>query len=188
MFALQNDPAAEELRLRVATPADRAALTVLVARSFRTLAAGFYGAAQLEAAIGTVIRVDEGLVADGTYFIVEQGARAVACGGYSERISAVPGGRSEPRPEIRAMFVAPEMAGCGLGNLLLRHAERRLARAGHARVYLHATLSGEPFYRRRGYVFEARLFVPLPNSAPLECVTMSRALEPVALTATRDTR
>ena len=179
MFALQNDAAADELRLRVATPADRAALSALVARSFRTLAAGFYSAAQLEAALGTVIRVDEGLVTDGTYFVVEQGARAVACGGYSERLSAVPGGGCEPRPQVRAMFVAPEMAGCGLGNLLLRHAERRLARAGHPRAYLHATLSGEPFYRRRGYVFEARIFVPLPNSAPLECVTMSRALDPV---------
>ena len=76
------------------------------------------------------------------------------------------------------MFVAPEVAGRGLGSLLLRHAEHGLASAGHSRSYLHATLSGEPFYRRRGYVFEARLLVPLPASAPLECITMSRSLTP----------
>src|SRR5262245_55359762 len=107
MFDLQNSPA-KTLRLRVATPADMPQLTALIARSFRTLAAGFYPTPQLEAAIGTVIRVDHGLVADGTYFLLEQGGRAVACGGYSERISAVPGASADPRPEVRAMFVAPE--------------------------------------------------------------------------------
>src|SRR3954447_17603609 len=102
MFGLQNSTTGQ-VRLRPATAADIAELTALVARSFRTLAAGFYAAPQLEAAIGTVIRVDPGLVADGTYFVVEQGGRAVACGGYSERISAVPGAGSCLRPEVRAM-------------------------------------------------------------------------------------
>src|SRR5690349_10781898 len=146
MFDIQN-AATGSLRLRTATPADAGRLAPLVARSFRTLAAGFYTAAQIEAALGPVIRVDAGLLADGTYFVLEQGERAVACGGYSERISAVPGWSGERRPEVRAMFVAPEMAARGLGTRLLREAEGQLRRAGHARSYLHATLSGEAFYR-----------------------------------------
>ena len=59
MFGLQNS-AMDQVRLRPATPADIAELTGLVARSFRTLAVDFYAAPQLEAAIGTVIRVDHG--------------------------------------------------------------------------------------------------------------------------------
>src|SRR5262249_55577639 len=35
-----------------------------------------------------------------------------------------------------------------------------------------------PFSRGRGSVFEARLLVPLPACAPLECITMSRSLVP----------
>ena len=46
MFGLQNNDT-DHVRLRVATPADIAGLTELVARSFRTLGAGFYTAAQL---------------------------------------------------------------------------------------------------------------------------------------------
>ena len=180
MFGIQNGASGvrEGIGLRVATPADMETLTALVSRSFRTLAAGCYSQAQIEASLGTVIRVDPGLLSDGTYFVVERDGRPVACGGYSDRVSAVPGAKVERRAEVRAMFVAPEWASRGLGTVLLREAEAALTRAGHTRSYLHATLSGEPFYRRRGYGVEARIVVPLPGAHELECITMSRRIAP----------
>src|SRR5215467_3230372 len=82
-------------RLRVAAPEDVPDLQRLIEVSVRGLQAGDYSAEQLDASLKTVYGVDTQLIADGTYFVVEQAADAgqdlkgkaiiVGCGGWSRR-------------------------------------------------------------------------------------------------------
>ena len=75
------------MRLRLATAADIPALTALIERSVWALQNDDYTAAQIEGALGTIYGVDPQLVADGTFFVVEDGQPGVpvACGGWSKR-------------------------------------------------------------------------------------------------------
>lgn len=70
---------------RLATLADVPALEALIPLSARTLQLGYYTAAQIEGALGTVFGVDTQLIRDGTYFVAVDPATAavVGCGGWS---------------------------------------------------------------------------------------------------------
>ena len=165
------------LEVRLAGAADLARLDALVERSFRGLGAAHYAPGQLDAALGPAIRVDRGLVADGTYFAVERAGELVACGGWSARIATardVP--LPSPRAEVRAMFVAPEHAGRGIGRVLLAAAEHAIAEAGFDVAYLLATRSGLAFYLRAGYVALAEHRIARPGGEALEVTCMQRAL------------
>ena len=48
--------------------------------------------------------------------------------------------------------MAPDWARRGVGSALLRHAEAAIAAAGHRRIRLGASLSGQAFYERHGYL------------------------------------
>ena len=71
--------------LRLACMGDVPALEELIPLSVRALQAGHYSSAQMEAALGPVFGVDRQLIADGTYFVVEDAGRIVGCGGWSRR-------------------------------------------------------------------------------------------------------
>jgi GNAT superfamily N-acetyltransferase len=117
-------------RLRLAVPDDVAVLQALIARSARGLSAGYYTPAQTEAAIRYVFGVDSQLIADRTYFVIEDDAQVVACGGWSRRrtLFGVDQGKSGTDPlldpvteraRIRAFFVDPRMTRRGLGRQLM---------------------------------------------------------------------
>ena len=95
--------------LRTAEAADIPAMEALIARSGVALSVGFYSPEQAEALTRHVFGVDTQLVADRTYFVIEDLAGIVACGGWSKRrttslgkTSAMPtlsrSGRPSPRP------------------------------------------------------------------------------------------
>src|SRR3954470_23538124 len=105
---------------RVACVEDIPALEELIPVSVRKLQADYYSTTQMEAALGPVFGVDQQLIRDGTYFVVEDAGQIVGCGGWSKRKSLFGGddARREPdvelRPEdpvrIRAFFVHPSWA------------------------------------------------------------------------------
>ena len=66
------------LRIRLAEAGDIPMLRELIEASVRGLQAGDYSPAQLENALRTVYGVDSQLIADGTYFAVEETDAAVA--------------------------------------------------------------------------------------------------------------
>ena len=168
---------ANDILIRPATLDDLPRLAALVERSFRGLARDHYTPDQIQAALGPAIRVDRGLVADGTYFAAELGGEIVGCGGWSARIPTVNDAPlPSPHAEVRAMFVAPEHAGRGVGRALLRAAEGAIAGAGFAVSHLVATRSGVAFYRRAGYEAFAEHDVRLPGGQVLPCVCMRRRL------------
>jgi GNAT superfamily N-acetyltransferase len=140
------------------------------------LARGYYSEAQIAAALGTVIRLDVGLIAERSYFVVEHANQLLACGGYSTRLATIPGEDLGGEPEVRAMFVAPEHKGHGRGFKLLRHVEQQIRQLGHAESHLLATQSGAAFYVRAGYHADAPYVLTLPSGLTLPLTAMSRVL------------
>lgn len=122
--------------------------------------------------------LDNQLVADRTYFVVEAEHQLAGCGGWSRRATLYGGdqtpGRSaallDPRSDaarVRAMYTHPHFARRGVGRLILSLCEHAAAAEGFRLVELVATLSGLPLYTACGYQpvehFEdARGGVPVP--------------------------
>ncbi len=175
------------LTLRPATADDAPAIDALIARSVHGLQAGDYTRAQRDAALGQVFLTDRGLIADGTYLVVENPAGAVVgAGGWSDR-RALHGGhthddtgeRIDPAEEparIRAFFVDPTVSRQGVASAILVACEQAARERGFARMAMGATLTGVPFYARRGYVEVGREQAPLPTGETLAIVLMEREI------------
>ena len=175
-------------KLRNATAADTPALHELIARSARGLSGQDYRPQQIEGALQGAFGVDSQLLADETYFVVEDQGRIVACGGWSFRSTLFGGdaraGRDssilDPKTQaakIRAFFVDPQHARRGIGTLLLEHCERQARARGYARVELMATLPGAKLYAARGYVGAAMVRFELGAGEFIEFIPMRKELE-----------
>jgi GNAT superfamily N-acetyltransferase len=167
------------LNPRLATLADLPALTALMDSAIGELQRGFLDAEQI-AASRTIMGLDSQLVADGTYFVIEDAATgAIAgCGGWSRRATMYGGDHSPGRDaalldpavdaaRVRAMYTAPAFARRGVGRLILSLCEAAARAEGFARVELAGTLSGQPLYEACGYAVierfeDARGGVPVP--------------------------
>jgi GNAT superfamily N-acetyltransferase len=55
------------------------------------------------------------------------------------------------RPHLRSLYVAPAVAGLGIGTRLLAAVESELRRRGASALWVAATLNAVAFYRRRGF-------------------------------------
>jgi GNAT superfamily N-acetyltransferase len=117
----------------------------------------------------------------------ESGPYLVGCGGWSKRATLFGGDQYAGREDalldpqrdaakIRAFFVHPEWARCGVGTRILDACERAAAAAGFHRLEMGATLTGVPFYAARGYAELGRLSVPLPDGASLAIVRMGKTI------------
>jgi GNAT superfamily N-acetyltransferase len=174
--------------LRTATPADLGAIRVLIAASVRGLQHE-YSESQRERALASVFTPDTQLIADQTYFVLEDSDDTiVACGGWSWRRTLYGGdhhqesrdaARLDPATDaakIRAFFVHPLWTRRGLGARLLEACERAAWDAGFRRCEMGATLSGVPLYERHGYRRVAEILVDLPGGERLPVVRMEKVL------------
>src|SRR5437667_9484490 len=86
----------------------------------------------------------------------------IGCGGWSKRRSLYGGDQSrmeqdaELDPErdaarVRAFFVHPAWARCGIGRSIMAACERAIIQARFHRVEIVATLAGEPLYAAFAY-------------------------------------
>jgi GNAT superfamily N-acetyltransferase len=173
--------------IRAATASDRAAIEALIAASARGLSAGDYTDAQVEAALGSAFGFDSQLVADGTYFVVEDGGVLVGCGGWSYRATRFgsdgqPGRSAEvldpatDAARIRAFFIHPDHARRGLGRALLERCESEARARGFRAAELTATLPGLRLYATCGYTGGPRETHPLPGNQTIEFVPMRKTL------------
>lgn len=178
--------------IRQATTADTPVLQALIDASVRGLQALDYSPAQIEGALETAFTVDSQLVADGTYFVVENvsstgDATVVACGGWSKRNTLCGGDHAPDRDnglldpstdaaKIRAFFVHPDWARRGIGSLLLSACEAAAGAAGFTRFEMGATLTGVRLYQAKNYVELDRYTMPLKNGEAFPIVRMRKSL------------
>jgi len=167
--------------------ADVPGLQKLIAQSGRELSAGFYTPAQADAITRHVFGVDTQLIADQTYFVIDQDGEMAACGGWSKRRTLFGGDQAKAGPDplldsaheaarIRAFFVAPNRARRGLGTQLIKRCVAEASAAGFGTLELVSTLPGEPLYLASGFEIVERFELALPGSVQVPVSRMRRVL------------
>lgn len=175
---------------RLATNADLPALEELVEAAIAGHLGDFLDPAQADLS-RSIMKLDPGLVADGTYFVVEDVAtgRIAGSGGWSRRGVYRAGGHSTPERDaamaampadaarIRAMYTHPDFKRRGLGRLILDLCEQAAGEAGFARVELMATPAGEPLYSACGYHVISRFVAALRDGVEIPGARMGKSIK-----------
>ncbi len=175
---------------RIATEADKPAIMALMEAAIVGNMAEFLDEAEVEAA-RTSMGIDQSLIADGTYFVIETRISGttvlVGCGGWGKRKTLYGGDHTEGRddslsnPEtdaarIRAMYTHPDWTRKGIGSLLLDLGENAARAAGFQTIELGSTVPGEPLYIARGYREISREVKIAANGADNTIIKMSKPL------------
>lgn len=171
--------------LRLAREEDIPAMEALIARSGIELSEGFYTPEQAAAVTRHVFGVDTQLVADQTYYVIEQDGKLAACGGWSKRATLFGADKHKQGPDplldpatepgrIRAFFVAPEAARRGLGRMLLEHCTAQALQAGFGGLELAGTMPGVPLYLATGFQIVERFEVSLPGGVQVPLARMRK--------------
>lgn len=139
-----------------------------------------------EAALWRLRGVAPRHVAAGTCLVMEHEGRLVGLVAWQAEALHRGGLPREPLPPLpdpspacalRALHLAPEMQGQGLGTLLLRDAECRIAAQARL-IEALVPASAEGFFRRHGYVAISTHVTRLGPRAVLELRRMLRAVPP----------
>jgi GNAT superfamily N-acetyltransferase len=173
--------------IRPAVAADAGAVNALMRASIEALFPHFYDDEQTASAARYIAQVDPVLIADGTYFVIEEGGDVVACGGWSRRGRLYTGSgshdgddrRLDPATEaahVRAMFVRPDRTRQGLGRAILEAAEAAARAEGFVRLDLMATLPGVPLYQAFGFREVERVDITMPDGVTITGVVMDRPI------------
>ena len=173
--------------LRQAIPADLPALHALIDASVRGLSTHVYSPRQIESSLRFVFGPDTQLIADATYYVIEEEGALAAAGGWSRRATLYGGdqlkGESDPLLDpardparIRAFFVHPAWARRGFGRMLFGECEAAARRHGFQRLELMATLPGEPLYRALGFEAVEHLSLAMPDGVELPLIRMQRPI------------
>ncbi len=172
--------------LRLATTEDLAAIARVMQRSARGLSEPFYDARQTASVERHIAVLDRQLVADATYYVIDDGDQLAACGGWSKRDKLFTGTTTSGTPRlvdpateparVRAMFVDPAHARRGHGRAILLRCETDARAAGFTRAELMATLPGEPLYAACGYQVLERTELVLPDGVAVGAARMGKSL------------
>lgn len=146
---------------RIAVADDIPALSVVMDAAIAELQRGFLDPVQI-AASRMIMGLDRQLVADRTYFVIQEGGAVAGCGGWSRRATLYGGDHTPGRDaalldpasdaaRVRAMYTHPAFARRGVGRLILRLCEDAARAEGFTRLELMATLSGRALYSQCGY-------------------------------------
>ncbi|WP_454759065.1 GNAT family N-acetyltransferase [Caulobacter segnis] len=149
------------LTLRLARSDDMPALSALMDRAIGELLQDFLPPEGVKASF-EIMGLDTQLIADGTYFVVEDGDEIAGCGGWSRRATLFGGDHSAGRDaalldpkvdaaRVRAMYTHPDHTRKGVGRLVLDACEAAARAEGFTRVEMAATMGGVPLYRACGY-------------------------------------
>ena len=147
---------------RLATEHDLADLSALMTLAIEANQREFLSPAAV-AASHSVMGLDSQLIADRTYFLIEDDGQIVGCGGWSFRATTHGGDQSQIARDtapldpardparVRAMYTHPDHVRRGIGRRILDLCEGAARAAGFTSTMMVATLSGEPLYRAAGY-------------------------------------
>ncbi len=172
---------------RLATEADLPAIKALMDIAIAEHLKAFLDPAQVELS-KSIMGLDTQLIADRTYFLVEEDGRLAGCGGWSRRATLYGGDHSTAQrnaalldvgrdaARIRAMYTHPDFARRGVGRLILQLCETAAREAGFKAVELMATMSGEPLYLACGYHPIQRIVAAAKDGVEVPGVRMGKQL------------
>ncbi|MBO9709670.1 MAG: GNAT family N-acetyltransferase [Caulobacter sp.] len=178
------------LSLRLAVPEDLPALRDLMNASIAELLKPFLPPDAVTASFD-IMGLDSQLVADGTYFVVEDDGALAGCGGWSRRATLFGGDHSAGRDaalldpardpaRVRAMYTHPDHVRKGVGRMILDACEAAAADEGFVRAEMAATLAGEPLYRACGYQEIEKFTAPTSAGIEVPLVRMGKTLAVMA--------
>ena len=164
-------------------------LEKLIEKSAKSINSAYYSEKEIDAALGNAWTVDQQLIFDKTYWIVENlVGTIIGCGGWSNR-KLLYGKNTEPNTlenvlipgidsaRIRAFFVHPNYTRMGIGKKLIEICENEAASKGFDTMELVATLSGEKLYLSEGYISIKFYEVDLGNGITNKVVSMHKQLK-----------
>lgn len=175
---------------RIAEPADVPAIIELMRLSIEENMKAYLSREEIEAAKETM-GVDQTLIDDGTYFVIEAEVDGepilVGCGGWGKRRTLYGGNHTKGRDDslsdpateaarIRAMYTHPDWTRKGIGALLIKLGEDAARAAGFKRIALGATLAGEPLYLAKGFKEVSREVFLGENGSDNTVITMEKSL------------
>jgi len=174
------------LSLRLARPEDMPILSGLMDAAIAELLKPYLGPEGVKASF-EIMGLDSQLIADGTYFVVEDDGVAAGCGGWSRRATLFGGDHSAGRDavlldpahdaaRVRAMYTHPDHVRKGVGRMILEACESAAAGEGFSRCELAATLAGEPLYRACGYKEIERFTAPTSGGVDVPLLRMGKTL------------
>ena len=170
---------------RIAREDDIPALSAVMDAAIAELQRGFLDADQI-ASSRMIMGLDRQLVADGTYFVVEEDGAVAGCGGWSRRATLYGGDHTPGRDaalldptreaaRVRAMYTHPAFARRGVGRLILELCEAAAKAEGFSRLELMATLSGRALYSQCGYT-DIEAIEDARGGAAVPLVRMGKAI------------
>ncbi len=163
---------AEVLNLRLARPADLAAVDGLLSRSYPRLLAADYPPSVLVTAVPLIARARPELLASGRYWLACDGeGRVVAAGGWS---AASPDGGVEGQglAHIRHVATDPALTRRGIGKALLTAAMAQARDAGFSRFDCLSTRTAVRFYAALGFVVQGEVDIALAPGIVFPAVRM----------------
>jgi GNAT superfamily N-acetyltransferase len=164
------------LSLRVATPADAAAVTAILLPSYARLMAEAYPSGLLARALPVITRANPVLLASGLYYLVEaETGEPAGCGGWSAH---PPGARERDprRAHIRHFATHPDWIRRGAGRMVYARCEADARAAGFTRFECWASRNGEGFYAALGFRRLERIETPMPGGIRFPAIRMERVL------------
>ncbi|EIC30714.1 MULTISPECIES: GNAT family N-acetyltransferase [Methylomicrobium] len=147
-----------------------ARIRALISKSARILQSPYYKQSEIETALELVSGIEE-LISAGSFFVAEYQNSFIGCGGWTIDAS------DAQKAEIRGFFVHPDCARRGVATRLLAACENECLHKGIQTLYLTATLSGEPFYKKCGFSELERFRQGLSNGESFELVKMAKEIQ-----------
>jgi GNAT superfamily N-acetyltransferase len=174
------------LNFRLANSEDIPDVKGLMEQSIALLLGNYVNEEELEASFESM-GLDDQLILDKTYFLIDFEGILVGCGGWSNRKTLFGGNHTPNRSndfldpnhdaaKIRAMYTHPDWARKGIGTFILELAEKEACNAGFKRCELMATLSGIYLYKRRGYKIDEEIFYKSKKGNSVKMYKMTKFL------------
>lgn len=160
-------------RLRLAVPEDASEIDRLLERSYPVLMGQSYAPETFAAALPWLTRANPGLLASGTYFVVQDGTseRLLGCGGWTRETP----GTKEITPglaHLRHFATDPAFARQGIGRAIFDECRPGALRAGARLFHAFSSPNAVPFYRSLGLVPIGQKELSFAPSVSLPAIVM----------------
>jgi GNAT superfamily N-acetyltransferase len=159
-----------EVSIRTIQNEDVSIVRALHARSFAELARDYHSPAQIAAHVALILddSYSHELLSNNLLVAQSSDGRILGTAGWCEVADATDTAR------IRKVFVAPEMARCGLGRRLVQEVERQACEARRSRFRVRANANAAAFYECLDYKSVGHGVMRAANGVDLPVIFMEK--------------